>query len=73
MVNDMNNTELFCDYYKQWIEVYKKDAVREATMAKYQMTWKWVEKLIPDLKVFGMAWFTVLHDSLPFYGLSFQR
>ena len=21
----------------------------------------------------GMAWFTVLHDSLPFYGLSFQR
>ena len=55
MVNDMNNTELFCDYYKQWIEVYKRDAVREATMAKYQMTWKWVERLIPDLKVFELT------------------
>ena len=27
------------------------DAVREATMAKYQMTWKWVAKLVPQLKI----------------------
>ncbi len=51
MLNDINNTELFCNYYKQWIEVYKRDAVREATMAKYQMTWKWVAKLVPQLKI----------------------
>lgn len=30
----------FADYYKQWIEVYKKDAIREATLAKYTMTHK---------------------------------
>ena len=55
MLNERNSSALFCDYYKQWIEVYKRDAVREATMAKYQMTWKWVERLIPDLKVFELT------------------
>ena len=34
MLDDVNKETLFCDYYKQWIEVYKKGAIREATMAK---------------------------------------
>lgn len=51
MLNDMNKSSLFCDYYKQWVEVYKKGAIREATMAKYKMTLKWIEKLAPDLKL----------------------
>ena len=51
MPNDRNSADLFCNYYKQWIEVYKKDAIREATLAKYMMTQKWLEKLIPELKI----------------------
>lgn len=51
MKNDINTTELFCEYYRQWIDVYKKGAIREATMAKYLMTQKWVERLVPELKV----------------------
>lgn len=51
MLNDMNRTSLFYEYYAQWIEVYKKGAVRESTLAKYLMTQKWVEKLIPEVKV----------------------
>lgn len=51
MRNDENTTELFCNYYKEWVNVYKKDAIREAALAKYRMTQKWVEKLVPDLKV----------------------
>ena len=51
MLNDMNSTELFCNYYKQWIDVYKKDAIRDTTLAKYRMTHKWVERLVPELKV----------------------
>ncbi len=51
MLNDMNKTSLFYEYYAQWIEVYKKGAIREATLAKYLMTQKWVEKLIPEVKV----------------------
>ena len=45
------NNELFCNYYAQWIEVYKRGAIRDATMAKYLMTQKWVKKLVPELKV----------------------
>lgn len=55
MLNDMNKTSLFCEYYAQWVEVYKKGAIREATMAKYLMTQKWVEKLAPELTVSGLT------------------
>lgn len=51
MQNDVNKTQLFYDYYQQWIEVYKRGAIRDATMAKYLMTQKWVKKLVPELKV----------------------
>ncbi len=49
MLNEMDKTGLFCNYYRQGVDVYKKGAIREATMAKYMMTLKWVEKLVPDL------------------------
>lgn len=51
MQNDVNKKQLFYEYYHQWIEVYKRGAIREATMAKYLMTLKWVKKLAPDLLV----------------------
>lgn len=43
--------QLFYEYYKRWIDVCKKGAIREATMSKYLMTQKWVEKLAPNLKI----------------------
>lgn len=55
MLKDINEETLFTEYYKQWIDVYKKGAIREATMSKYRMSQKWVEKLIPDLKVSEMT------------------
>ena len=51
MQQDIEKMQLFYEYYKQWIGVYKKGAIREATMAKYLMTQKWVEKLAPNLKI----------------------
>lgn len=51
MLKDINEETLFSEYYKQWIDVYKKGAIREATMSKYLMSHKWVEKLVPELKV----------------------
>lgn len=49
MLEDMSKDALFYNYYAQWIEVYKKDAIREATMAKYRMTqsgWRsWLRSL----------------------------
>lgn len=51
MQRDIARAQLFCEYYRQWVEVYKKGAIRDATMAKYLMTQKWVERLAPELKL----------------------
>ena len=48
MQQETDKMQLFYEYYKQWIEVYKKGAIRDATMAKYLMTQKWVEKLASE-------------------------
>lgn len=55
MLEDMNKEALFSDYYKLWIDVYKKGAIRDATMAKYLMTHKWVEQLAPDIRVMDLT------------------
>lgn len=55
MLKDINKDTLFSEYYKQWIDVYKRGAIRDATMSKYIMTHKWVEKLVPDLKISDMT------------------
>lgn len=51
MLNDIQRTDLFYDFYKQWITIYKEGAVRKVTMSKYLLTLSWIEKLAPDLKV----------------------
>lgn len=51
MLKDMDKTSLFCEYYAQWIEVYKKGAIRDATLNKYLMSQKWVEKLLPNVTI----------------------
>ncbi len=42
---------LFCDYYKQWINIYKEGAIRPVTMNKYNMAHKWLLDLVPDLPI----------------------
>lgn len=51
MIKIINESDLFSDYYDQWIKVYKEGAIRDVTMAKYQMTAKWIKELIPFIKV----------------------
>ena len=43
------STKLFHKYYKEWIELYKKGAVRHATLIKYELAHKHVKELCPDL------------------------
>lgn len=33
--------KLFCDYFDEWIEVYKVGAVRDVTLKKYRMESMW--------------------------------
>lgn len=59
------NTLLFCDYYEQWITIYKEGAIRPVTMKKYKMAQKWLKKLIPDLLIKDldrMAYQKLLND-----------
>lgn len=51
MKRDFCRTDAFCDYYRQWITVYKEGAVRKITLKKYLLTHGWLERLIPDLAI----------------------
>ena len=51
MLSNIKNTDYFCDYYLQWIEVYKKGAIRKVTLDKYFMTHAWLLKLAPYLQL----------------------
>ena len=51
MLEKIRKNDLFCDYYAQWINVYKKNAIRKITMDKYLMSQKWIKKLVPHLKI----------------------
>lgn len=54
MLNFIKSTDLFRDYYGQWIKIYKEGAVREVTLKKYYMTYSWVTKLAPELRLCDM-------------------
>lgn len=51
MLKDTKKNELFYEYYKHWIRVYKQGAVRKVTMDKYILAAEWLKKLVPDLRV----------------------
>ena len=42
MLKETKKNELFCKYYKQWIQVYKNGAVRKVTMNKYILASDWI-------------------------------
>lgn len=51
MLSQIKGTDLFSQYYSQWVRVYKDGAVRDVTMKKYQMTQSWITKLVPELRL----------------------
>ena len=55
MLEQSKTTDLFSDYYAQWVHIYKEGAIRKVTLNKYMMTLSWVKKLIPDVKLCDMS------------------
>lgn len=51
MLTTVTKATSFCDYYNQWIHIYKEGAIRKVTLDKYLMTLDWLNKLIPDVKL----------------------
>lgn len=47
----ISREDSFCDYYRQWIAVYKEGAVRDITLKKYLLTHSWLVKLVPNQAV----------------------
>lgn len=54
MLDVFNQDQLFHDYYKNWIQIYKQGAIRDVTMSKYKMSHKWLVRLVPNLKLKDM-------------------
>ena len=72
MLEEVKATDLFYDYYEKWIEVYKKGAIRKVTMDKYLMTYRWLKKLAPELRICNLnriAYQQILND----YALYHER
>ena len=51
MLNNIKETDLFYEYYSQWIKVYKSGAIRKVTMDKYLLTQTWLERLAPGMRM----------------------
>lgn len=47
----IENDYLFVDYFGEWVSIYKEGAIREVTLSKYRMTLKWLNKIVPELKL----------------------
>lgn len=47
----MNAETLFCDYFSEWVDVYKKGVVSTTTLVKYQGTLKHIRMICPDLRI----------------------
>lgn len=65
MENFGKQDRLFCEYYAEWVSVYKEGAIRKVTMDKYLMTQAWLAKLIPELRIGNltrMAYQQLLND-----------
>ena len=72
MLIEINENDLFFEYYSKWITVYKTGAVRNVTMQKYAMTLEWLKKLAPELKINELSRITyqqIIND----YALTHER
>ena len=66
------NEQLFIDYFKNWVEVYKKGAIRNVTLRKYDLSLKWLEKIVPKLKITELnrnAYQTIINE----YAIEHER
>ena len=72
MTQNITKNSLFCDYYEQWVRIYKEGAIRQVTLDKYKMTQAWVEKLIPTVRLCDMTRI-VYQQMINDYAVSHER
>jgi len=65
MVSKEKTSQYFYEYFAEWIEIYKKGAVRSVTYQKYQITLQRLTELAPNLKICELdkrSYQTLLND-----------
>lgn len=55
MVRRKKSSQLFHEYFEEWIEVYKVGAIREVSLQKYYITHGYLKELIPDLTLLNIT------------------
>lgn len=68
----ITNDDLFVNYYMDWVNTYKKGAVREVTLSKYKMTHIWLTNIVPNL-VIGDLTRNVYQNILNDYALHHEK
>lgn len=51
MARRKKSTQMFHEYFEEWIELFKVGAIREITLQKYYMSLQRIEELAPNLKM----------------------
>lgn len=54
-MDNKKSTQLFHEYFGEWIELYKVGAIRTVTLKKYYMSKKRIMELAPDLKISSLT------------------
>lgn len=50
-MKNKNKEQLFYEYFSEWVDLYKVDAIRAVTLEKYYNCIEHLKNLVPDLKV----------------------
>ncbi|MDO5640384.1 MAG: site-specific integrase [Neisseria sp.] len=51
MDKSQRGSQIFADYFNDWVATYKEGAIRQVTMKKYHATSRWIRLLAPNLKI----------------------
>ena len=54
MMKKGQSSILLHEYFKEWVALYKKGAIRDVTMRKYLMTLKHLQYLAPETKLLAL-------------------
>ena len=54
MARKRKSTQLFYEYFEEWVELYKVGAIREVTLKKYYMSLQQIKELAPNLKLIDL-------------------
>lgn len=51
MSGKKKGSQLFHEYFEEWVHLYKEGAVRSVTLRKYEVAQRYLEELVPNMKL----------------------